>query len=62
MDLTSSCALMVGSEHTGLTSSAERMATSSIALPMRGLVDSLNASVTLAVLGFEVVRQRRSLP
>lgn len=58
LDLTRGTALMVGSEDRGLTSSAIAMCDRLACLPMLGMVDSLNASVSVAVLAFEAVRQR----
>jgi TrmH family RNA methyltransferase len=57
VDLTRPCALVVGSESTGLTDvwlGRER-----ILIPMAGTVDSLNASVSAGIVLFEAVRQRR---
>jgi len=56
IDLTGAIALVVGSEHAGL-SMRWRNATAT-AIPMRGAGDSLNASVAAAVLLYEAVRQR----
>jgi TrmH family RNA methyltransferase len=58
VDLTQPCALVVGSESTGLTDvwfSREQ-----ILIPMTGTIDSLNASVSAGIVLFEAVRQRRS--
>jgi TrmH family RNA methyltransferase len=57
-DLTGPLALVVGTEHEGLTSVAERRAGSRVRIPMTGRVNSLNVSVSLAVLIYEAVRQR----
>jgi TrmH family RNA methyltransferase len=57
-DLTGPSALILGSEACGLS---ERWASADIvpiSLPMRGAVDSLNVSVTAAVLMYEALRQR----
>jgi TrmH family RNA methyltransferase len=60
-DLTGSVALLVGAEDDGLTESALEQATVSVSVPMRpGAVDSLNMSVTMALLAYECRRQRRS--
>ena len=58
-DLTGPCALLVGSEHSGLSASARAAADSSVAIPMFGAGDSLNLSVSMAVLAYEALRQRR---
>lgn len=58
VDLTTPCALLVGSEHLGLTNEARTAADRLVSIPMRGLADSLNASVTMALLAYEARRQR----
>jgi len=60
IDLTTPCALLVGSEHRGLTEHARKAAGDLVSIPMRGQADSLNASVTIALLAFEALRQRRA--
>lgn len=60
VDLTGSVALVVGSEHAGLTGAWD--GTSMVAIPMEGSADSLNASSAAAILLFEAVRQRRTRP
>jgi TrmH family RNA methyltransferase len=57
-DLRRPSLLLVGTEDEGLTGPARSAADTVGALPMRGSVDSLNASVTLAVLAYEALRQR----
>ncbi|MGH8947796.1 MAG: TrmH family RNA methyltransferase [Acidimicrobiia bacterium] len=57
-DLTGPVALLVGSEDTGLSDSALNAADVTVSLPMRGSTDSLNVSVSLAVLAYETLRQR----
>ena len=57
-DLTRPLALMVGAEDPGLSIQAREAADTLVAVPMAGSADSLNASVTLAVMAFEAVRQR----
>lgn len=62
VDLTGSCALLVGSESDGLSPAAENAADQLVRIPMRGrATDSLNASVSLALLAFEAVRQREGV-
>ncbi len=58
-DLTGPCALLVGSEHSGLSIEARDIADVLVSIPMRGTADSLNASVATAVLAYEALRQRR---
>jgi RNA methyltransferase, TrmH family len=61
-DLTGPIALLVGAEHTGLTESALAAADTTLSLPMRGSTDSLNVSVSMAVLAYEALRQRTHNP
>jgi len=59
-DWTSASAIVVGSEAAGLGRLWEQPGVQNIAIPMRGSVDSLNLSVSAAVLLFEAARQRRN--
>jgi TrmH family RNA methyltransferase len=61
VDLTGSIAIVIGSEHAGLSAAWQGMVTPA-AIPMQGTADSLNASVAAAVLLFEAQRQRRQAP
>ncbi len=58
VSFTGPVALIVGSEGTGLSKSARGRCDALVALPMRGKVASLNASVAGALAMFEVRRQR----
>lgn len=60
LDLTGPIALVVGAEHTGLSSPWLETATHLVQIPMVGTVDSLNASTAAGVLLYEAVRQRWS--
>ncbi|MEZ5338537.1 MAG: RNA methyltransferase [bacterium] len=51
-------ALVFGNEHRGLTRSARSLADGLITVPMRGMVQSLNLSVTAALCLYELTRQR----
>ena len=51
-------AIVMGTESTGLTQAWREAATAHIRIPMRGMLDSLNVSVSAAILLFEAVRQR----
>jgi tRNA (guanosine-2'-O-)-methyltransferase len=51
-------AVVLGNEHRGLSEEAIRGADEKIYIPMRGMVQSLNISVTAAILMYEVDRQR----
>lgn len=58
-DLTGPVALVLGPEHEGLGQSWLDAADRQVRVPMRGAADSLNVSVTGALLLFEAMRQRR---
>lgn len=51
-------ALVMGTEATGLTGQWLQAADENIMIPMRGKIDSLNVSVSTAILVFEAMRQR----
>lgn len=57
-DFTQPSAIVVGTEADGLTSFWLDNADARIKIPMRGKIDSLNVSVSAAVLTFEAMRQR----
>jgi TrmH family RNA methyltransferase len=57
-DFTQPCALIMGTEADGLTGFWLEHADTRIKSPMRGMIDSLNVSVSTAVLTFEAMRQR----
>ncbi|MCR4853388.1 MAG: RNA methyltransferase [Prevotella sp.] len=52
-------AIVMGTESTGLTNQWREAATAHIRIPMLGHLDSLNVSVSAAILLFEAVRQRQ---
>ena len=54
-------AVVVGTEATGLSAAWINAADARIKIPMLGQIDSLNVSVSAAVLLFEAVRQRTNL-
>ena len=56
--MTGGTAIVVGSEATGLSNIWREAADAHIRIPMLGSMDSLNASVSAAILLFEAVRQR----
>ena len=60
-DMTRSTAIIMGTEHSGLTPQWRQAADAHIRIPMLGQVDSLNVSVSAAILMFEAVRQRRTV-
>lgn len=57
-DMRCPTALVMGTESTGLTTAWREAADAHIRIPMRGHLDSLNVSVSAAILLFEAVRQR----
>ena len=59
-DMTGGTAIVVGTEATGLTDGWREAADGHIRIPMLGELDSLNASVSAAILLFEAVRQRNA--
>ena len=59
-DMTGGTALVMGTESTGLTQIWRDAADAHIRIPMLGRLDSLNVSVSTAILLFEAVRQRHA--
>ena len=59
-DMRGPTAIVMGTESTGLTQQWRDAATAHIRIPMLGQLDSLNVSVSAAILLFEAVRQRQS--
>ena len=57
-DMTQATALIMGTESTGLTQQWREVADAHIRIPMLGRLDSLNVSVSAAILMYEAVRQR----
>jgi tRNA (guanosine-2'-O-)-methyltransferase len=53
-------AIVLGNEHRGLSEEAIKGADKKIYIPMKGMVQSLNISVTAAILMYEIDRQRRA--
>jgi TrmH family RNA methyltransferase len=60
IDMCRSTAIVMGTESTGLTDLWRQAADAHIRIPMLGRLDSLNVSVSAAILLFEAVRQRQS--
>ena len=58
-DMTCGTAIIMGTESTGLTDVWRQAADAHIRIPMLGQIDSLNVSVSAAILLFEAVRQRQ---
>ncbi len=57
-DMRCGTAIVMGTESTGLTNIWRNAADAHIRIPMKGQLDSLNVSVSAAILLFEAVRQR----
>ena len=57
-DMRQGTAIVMGTESTGLTNIWREAADAHIRIPMLGKLDSLNVSVSAAILLFEAVRQR----
>jgi len=58
-DLTRPTAVLLGTEHDGLSDAVLAAADRTVSLPMLGAGDSLNVSASCAVMMYEAVRQRR---
>jgi TrmH family RNA methyltransferase len=58
-DWTSPCALVLGSEASGLKSFEVEMLDDAIRIPMRAPVESLNVAVASGIILYEAARQRR---
>lgn len=52
------CALVFGNEARGLSDTWQALQTNGIRIPMRGIGDSLNVSVSAGIVAYEAVRQR----
>ena len=59
-DMHEATAIVMGTESTGLTQQWREAADAHIRIPMLGRLDSLNVSVSAAILMYEAVRQRNS--
>lgn len=57
-DFKGSCAIVIGSEGEGISKIVAKSCDFLVNIPMKGKVNSLNASVACGVLLYEVVRQR----
>lgn len=60
IDLTRKVALVFGNEHRGLSEEALKLSDKNFLIPMVGMVQSLNVSVSVAVCIYEAMRQRLS--
>ena len=59
-DYSGPSAILIGSESKGLSPEIERLSDETVAIPMLGGVESLNAAVSCAVIMYEALRQRRA--
>lgn len=62
LNLTGPIGLVVGNEGSGVGRLVSEKCDMAAAIPMRGDIDSLNASVAAGVLAYEIVRQRLAAP
>ena len=60
VDMKRGTAIVMGTESTGLTDIWRKAADAHIRIPMLGVLDSLNVSVSAAILMYEAVRQRQN--
>ncbi len=61
VDMTLPTAIIVGAEDKGLTNAWRESTHQHVIIPMLGRVDSLNVSISTAILTYEAIRQRQSL-
>ena len=60
-DFSGGCALVIGNEGKGVGRLIKEKSDVTVALPMRGKVNSLNASVAAGILMYEITKQRLGL-
>ena len=58
LDLTGPMGLVIGNEGEGVSRLVKEACDFTASIPMKGDIDSLNASVAAGVLAYEIVRQR----
>lgn len=59
-DFRKGSAIVMGTESTGISDIWVEAADQNLIIPMNGIADSLNVSVTTAIVVFEAIRQRRN--
>jgi len=59
LDLTGRVAIVLGNEHRGISEEAGKLADERFVIPMYGMVQSLNVSVSAAITIYEALRQRK---
>lgn len=57
-DFSGACAIVVGTEATGVTEAWQTFASANVKVPMLGKIDSMNVSVAAAIMLYEARRQR----
>ena len=60
-NLTGPIGLVIGNEGEGVSRLVKEKCDFTASIPMKGDIDSLNASVAAGVLAYEIVRQRMNL-
>ena len=60
-DFSGGCALVIGNEGNGVGRLVKEKCDAVVAMPMRGKINSLNASVAAGILMYEVARQRLNI-
>jgi tRNA (guanosine-2'-O-)-methyltransferase len=60
IDLTKRVAIVFGNEHLGVTDEVKMKSDSNLIIPMYGMIQSLNISVSVAVCLYEALRQREA--
>ena len=58
IDLTKHVAIILGNEHAGVSEEVKKLSDSNLIIPMYGMIQSLNVSVSAAVCLYEALRQR----
>ncbi len=61
LDLKGPIGLVIGNEGTGVSRLVKENCDFIAGIPMKGEIGSLNASVAMGILSYEIVRQRRIL-
>ena len=59
LNLTGPIGLVIGNEGKGVSELVKKSCDFTASIPMKGEIDSLNASVAAGILAYEIVRQRR---
>ena len=58
LNLTGPIGLVIGNEGSGVSELVKKKCDFVASIPMKGEIDSLNASVAAGILAYEIVRQR----